>query len=114
MRLLDRYLLREFLVPFAYCLMGFLVFWISFDLIQELVELQRDNLNFSDFFEYYLWKLPELFSTVLPVALLLAMLYALTHHSRHNELTAMRSAGIGLWRICVPYLCIGVTFSLLL
>ena len=32
MRLLDRYLLRELLVPLGYCLGGFLIFWISFDL----------------------------------------------------------------------------------
>ena len=31
MRLLDRYLLRELLVPFGYCLSGFIIFWISFD-----------------------------------------------------------------------------------
>ena len=28
-RLLDRYLLRELLIPLGYCLSGFLIFWIS-------------------------------------------------------------------------------------
>ena len=36
MRLLDRYLLRELLVPLGYCLGGFLVFWITFDVFSEL------------------------------------------------------------------------------
>ena len=30
MRLHDRYLFRELLTPLAYCLGGFLIFWISF------------------------------------------------------------------------------------
>ena len=73
MRLLDRYLLREFLIPFGYCLTGFLIFWMSFDLFQDLPELQRDHLHFLDYVEYYLWKTPELLIIVLPVALLLAL-----------------------------------------
>lgn len=112
MRLLDRYLLREFLLPFVYCLAGFLIFWVSFDLLQELPELQRDHLRFADFLEYYLWKMPELLSTVLPVALLLALLYALTNHARHHELTAIRAAGVSLWRLSVPYFCVGIVCSL--
>src|SRR4030095_5037153 len=63
---------------------------------------------------YYLLKLPELLNTALPVALLLAMLYALTSHARHNELIAMRAAGLSLWRICVPYFLVGALLSLAL
>ena len=51
---------------------------------------------------------------ILPAALLLALLYALTNHARHQELTAMRAAGQSLWRLCFPYLAVGVFFSVLL
>lgn len=112
MRLLDRYILREFLIPFGYCLAGFLIFWMSFDLFQDLPELQRDHLHFLDYIEYYLWKVPELLIIVLPVAMLLALLYALSSHARYHELTAMRSAGISLWRISLPYLLVGFVASL--
>lgn len=111
MRLLDRYLLREFVVPFAYCLVGFLVFWVSFELFQELSDLQKDQLTFLEILAYYAWKIPELLLTVLPVALLLSLLYALTNHARHHELTAIRAAGIGLWRLSVPYLLVGLVCS---
>jgi lipopolysaccharide export system permease protein len=45
------------------------------------------------------------------VALLLALLYALTSHARHQELTAMRAAGLSLWRVCLPYFAVGLIFS---
>ena len=108
MRLLDRYLFRELLAPLAYCLGGFLIFWISFDAFKSLSEFQDDKLHLADVVEYYLAMLPELVVTVLPIALLLALLYALTHHARHNEITAMRAAGISLWRVCLPYLIVGI------
>lgn len=114
MRLLDRYLLREFLVPLVYCLTGFLIFWIAFDLFSELHNMQEKRLLAREIAEYYFFKAPELFTLVLPIALLLALLYALTNHVRHNEVTAIRAAGVSLWRICLPYFAIGFFASLAL
>lgn len=114
MRLLDRYLLRELLVPLFYTLSGFLAFWISANLVAQMDEFQKRKLGISDVVEYYLVGLPEILVTILPVALLLALLYALTNHARHNELTAMRAAGISLWRLSVPYLSVGILFSITL
>src|SRR4051812_22731713 len=60
MRLLDRYLLRELLVPLAYCLSGFLLFWVSFDLLAELSGFQEDNLGAAEIVRIYVFKAPEL------------------------------------------------------
>jgi len=111
MRLLDRYLLRELLVPLAYCLAGFLIFWLAFDLFSEMGELQEHKLHGGDIAEYYLARIPEFVVIVLPIALLLALLYALTNHARHNEITAMRAAGLSMWRLAVPYLGVGLLGS---
>src|SRR5688572_1354966 len=114
MRLLDRYLLRELCVPLIYCLAGFLVFWISFDLFDNLEDFQDANLGLASIARYYFIKTPELLVTVLPVALLLALLFALTNHGRHNEMIAMRAAGLSLARISLPYLGVGLCLSALL
>ncbi|MEO5802814.1 MAG: LptF/LptG family permease [Verrucomicrobiota bacterium] len=112
MRLLDRYLLRELLLPLGYCLGGFLIFWISFDLLKDLDRFQKHGLNVADIIEFYLVTGPEFFLETMPIGLLLALLYALTTHARHNELTAMRAAGISLWRFSAPYFAVGLFFSL--
>src|SRR4051812_46144748 len=114
MRLLDRYLLRELLVPLVYCLGGILLFWVFFDLFGQLNTFQNKKLNISDITEYYLLSLPGILAIILPIALLLALLYALTNHARYNEITAIRSAGISLWRLCLPYLAVGFAGSVLL
>ena len=111
MRLLDRYLLRELMVTLGSCLGGFLIFWVAFDLLGELEGFQRRQLGAADVLLYYWYGMPELLATVLPVGLLLALLYALTHHARHNELTAIRSAGVGFARLCLPYFVVGLTFT---
>jgi len=114
MRLLDRYLFRELLTPLAYCLGGFLIFWISYYLFTELQEMQERKLHLLDVIEYSVAMTPEFLVTILPVVLLLALLYTLTNHARHNEITAMRAAGVSLWRLCVPYLAVGLAASVVL
>jgi lipopolysaccharide export system permease protein len=114
MRLLDRYLFRELLTPLAYCLGGFLIFWISFDLFTNLEEFQDRKLHLLDVIALETAKTPDSMVTILPVALLLALLYALTQHARYNEITAMRAAGVSLWRICVPYFIVGLIASVVL
>lgn len=114
MRLLDRYLLRELLVPLIYCLCGFLLFWVVSDLFAELESFQRKKLLLTDIVQYYLVITPEFLVVVLPIALLLAMLYALTNHARHHEITAIRAAGVSLLRLSLPYLFVGLVCSLAL
>ena len=112
MRLIDRYLLRELLAPLGYCLGGFLLFYVSFDLIFQMGRFQDAHLPFVDIVKYYGATLPQVMADqVIPVALLLALLYALTNHSRHNELTAMRAAGVGVWRLALPYLAVGAALG---
>ena len=111
MRLHDRYLFRELLTPLAGCLGGFMIFWISFFFFTRLDEMREANLHFLDTVEFALAELPAFFLPVLPFTLLIALLIALTQHTRHHELTAMRAAGISLWRLCLPYFCVGLAAS---
>jgi lipopolysaccharide export system permease protein len=110
-RLLDRYLLRELLVPFGYCVAAFCILWTVVDVFMELEDLQEHAVNLFDLVLYYAIKTPEVLVLIVPLALLLALLYALTNHSRYHELTAMRAAGISLWRIAAPYLTVGLILS---
>lgn len=112
MRLLDRYLFRELFTPLAYCLGGLLVLGTCFSLFGDLSELQERKLHLLDVIEYSVAIMPGFLVLVLPITLLLALLYTLTNHARANELTAMRAAGLSLWRICVPYFFAGLLASL--
>jgi len=114
MRLLDRYLFRELFASLVYCLGGFMIFWISYDLFTGLEEMQERKLHLLDVLEYVAMMVPEYFVTVLPVSLLLALLYTLTHLARHNEITAMRAAGVNLWRLSAPYFLVGCLASIAL
>jgi len=108
MRLLDRYLLGELLVPLVYCLAGFQIFWVAFDLFSNLQHYQDLNLEWKKVLEITLLRIPSFINTVLPIAFLLALLYTLTNLVRYNELVAMRAAGVSMRRVCVPFFVVAL------
>lgn len=109
MRLLDRYLLREFVPPLVVILCGVLALWISFDLLGRLDGFQEDGLGAADIAEHYFVEVPSLLGEVLmPASLMLALLYSVTRLARHNELVAIRAAGVGTWRLLMPFLAVGL------
>jgi len=108
MRLHDRYLFRELMTPLAFCLGAFMVLGISLFFKGELSTIQEKKLDGLETVAYCAASLPEFLVVVLPILLLLSLLYALTHHARYNELTALRAAGVSLWRLCLPYFVVGL------
>jgi len=114
MRLHDRYFFRELITPLAFCLGGFSVLWLADFFFTKIGEMQEHKFQLRDGIEYFIALSPEFFVLALPIALLLALLYALTHHARHNEITALRAAGVSLGRLCVPYFGVGILASMIL
>jgi lipopolysaccharide export system permease protein len=111
MRLLDRYLLRELFTPLAFCLVGLQSLIVFITIFGDAPKIEEARLHFFGSLAYAAAASTGYLSIVIPVSLLLALLMVLTQHARYNELTAMRAAGISLWRICAPYFSVGLAAS---
>ena len=114
MKLIDRYLLREHLIPVFYCLTGLSMIFVIVDLFEHLGKFLEAKTPLHLILRYYLCSLAPTMDLLAPAALLLATLYTLWQFTRHNELTAMRASGLSLRRIMAPFLGVGIAFSLLL
>jgi lipopolysaccharide export system permease protein len=112
-RILDKYLFREVLVPTLYCFDAFAMLWIVIDLFDNLPDFIEYQAGFGLILQYYFVALPELIVTILPMSLLLGLLWCLSNMGRYNELTAMRASGVSLVRVATPALGIGLVASLL-
>jgi lipopolysaccharide export system permease protein len=108
MKILDRHLLREFLLPLFYTLAGFALVYVVIDLFENLERFRSHGVRSADILRYYRDMLPTVLDIVMPVSLLLATLYTLADLTRHNEITAMRACGFSLNRVMVPYLGMGL------
>jgi lipopolysaccharide export system permease protein len=111
MRILDRYVISKFVMPFIYCLVGFLAIWFIFDLADNLQDFMEGKASFSLLRDYYLTQIPEIIVMSIPVATLLALLYSLTAMSRSNEIISMLGAGVSVTRVIAPLIFIGVLLA---
>jgi lipopolysaccharide export system permease protein len=111
-RLLDRYILRNFLEAYFYCVAGFLSLWVIFDVSDNISLFLDRQFGFVRTVEFYLTQLPQVLLILLPVALLLAILFSLGRMSRANEIVSMMAAGVSIPRLLLPLLAIGFLTTL--
>jgi len=108
MRLLDRYVIRNFVQAYFYCIAGFISIWLIFDISDNISTLLDERIGLLLAVQYYLTQVPQVFIILLPVSLLLALLFALGRMSRANEIVSMLTAGVSLPRTLLPLVVIGL------
>lgn len=112
MKILDRYILREFGLTLAYCVAAFVMIEIIADLFDKFSRLVEARLGPLPIVLYFSAHATRHLEFIMPAALLLTTLYTLWRFSRYGELTAMRASGVSIYRIMLPLLTMGILTSL--
>ncbi len=112
MRILDRYIIKNFLMPFFYCLSLFIFLYIIIDLFGHLDEILKHKVPILILQEYYLSMIPFIILHTAPVASLISAIYVISTMNKHDEIIAMRAAGINIFRILAPFIFIGIAISI--
>src|SRR5947199_6086992 len=102
MNLFDRYITRNFLQAYLYCIIGFISIWLIFDVSDSISTFLDQHLSLGRVLEYYGTQVPQILVILLPVSLLLALLFVLGRMSRANEIVSMLTAGTSLFRVLAP------------
>jgi lipopolysaccharide export system permease protein len=108
MRLLDRYVIRNFLQVYLYCIAGFISIWLIFDVSDNISTFIDQHVPLSLVIRYYGTQIPQVFIILLPVSLLLSLLFSLGRMSRANEVVSMLTAGVSLPRVLRPLVGMGL------
>src|SRR5213078_4766455 len=108
MKLLDRYVIRNFLQVYLYCIAGFISIWLIFDVSDNISTFIDEHIGLLLAVRYYATQVPQVFIILLPVSLLLALLFTLGRMSRANEIVSMLTAGVSLPRVLLPLIGIGL------
>jgi lipopolysaccharide export system permease protein len=111
LKLLDRYVVRNFLQAYFYCVAGFLSIWLVFDISDNISIFLDRHFGLLLVGEFYLTQLPQVLVILLPVSLLLALLFSLGRMSRTNEIVSMLTAGVSLPRMLLPLLGMGLLMT---
>ena len=94
-------------------LLAMIGIYMVIDIFERMDEFVSHNAAWTDFFLYYLYKIPFIGYFMGPQAVLLATVITLASLAQKNELTAMKASGVSLSQITSPILVASVIFSLL-
>src|SRR5262245_47862804 len=102
-RIIDRYLLRQFLQTFVICccsLIGLYIVIDGFANLEEFINYGHDHGGLLAVMgPYYLYRSLSVFDSISNVLTLIAAMFTVTWIQRHNEMTALEAAGIPKGRI---------------
>ena len=106
--ILDRYLVREYLVLMGIGLAVAATLFVVIDLLQTLDRFIRIKPPLLYVFEHFLFRVPAALHDGLPVVTLVATIFLFLALARYHELTAMKAAGMSLYRVALPILLVGL------
>ncbi len=109
---IDRYLLREMLVPLLVGLGTFVVMITGHMLFTVVDRVVEHGVGLPSVAKFVALQVPYAMLLSLPASALLASSLALNRMASENELTALRAGGAGFWRILRPVLLVGLGASL--
>jgi lipopolysaccharide export system permease protein len=111
MTILDRYIVRQFVSTFFFGLLAFLLIFLIIDMMEKLDDFIDANVPVLTIIQYYLWFTPEIVKLMTPIAMLLASLFVTGRLSSQNELSAIKSSGVSLYRVLIPFLVVSFLVS---
>lgn len=99
MKLLDRYVLCEWLKVFLLAMLVTIGLILLEDMYNELQGMLEQGASLKDIYHYYVALTPSFFPIIVPLALLVSLLFSLGQMHRNHEITAMRAAGLNVFKI---------------
>ncbi|MBC2596425.1 LptF/LptG family permease [Ruficoccus amylovorans] len=114
MSLLDRYVFSEWLKIFVLALAATLGILLLERLYDDLPDFIGWGATTWEVLKYFGLYTPSFLPTIIPISLLISLLFSLGNLHRNNEIVAMRSAGMNLWRITRSLWVAGAVLSALL
>ncbi len=102
MKILNKYIIKEHLIPFSMSLFVLLFILLANFLLRSMDRFLGKGLDLSLIFEYVFLNLAWILALAVPMAMLVATLMAFGRLSSDNEIVAMRSLSISFIKLIMP------------
>jgi LPS export ABC transporter permease LptG/LPS export ABC transporter permease LptF len=110
-RILDAYVVREFLSIFFLVLVGFVMLMLVFTTFELLGDILRFHISLFTVGDYLVNLTPMMLYQITPLAVLIAVLVTFGVLNRNSEIVAMKATGISIYRLVVPVVSISAILA---
>ncbi len=111
MKIIHKYVLREHAGPLVFALSALTSLMLLNYVAKQLGNLVGKGLDWTVILEFFVLSLPFTVAMTLPMAVLVAVLYAFSRLAAENEITALKANGVSMTRLLVPVTGVGALLS---
>lgn len=102
MKLIDKLVFKELIGPFVFGVLAFTTLFFAGDYLLKLTAFLSDGVSVYNIIKMIVFYIPTIVFYTLPMATLLAVIFAVGRISGESEMTAMFAGGISYKRILLP------------
>lgn len=113
MKIIDKYLIKQFLSTVFFGLLAFTLIFVVIDMMENLDDFIDQDVPGDIILHYYFVFMPEIIKLITPVAVLFAALFTAGKSASLSELTAIKASGVSMYRFMLPFLITTFFISLL-
>ena len=111
MKIIYKYVIDEYLKILCYALFTFIIIYLIVDFFERFDMFVKYKASVGIIAKYFLFKIPLAVYQIIPAAVLLSTLLTVGIMSKNNEITAMKSSGISIYKISGPLLLIALVIT---
>jgi len=100
MKILNRYLLREFFRLLFFCEGIFLFLFLTVDFLQKIDNFIEAKTSNEVMLLYFAYKVPFVAMSMLPPAALISVIILFSSMGKRNEIAALKASGISVLKVC--------------
>ena len=104
MKILDRYILKKFLVSYLFVVLILVAVIMVIDITEKSDDFLEHQLTFKQIAGYYLDFIPWIANLITPITVFIATVFVTSKLAGHTEVIAILSSGISFLRMLLPYL----------
>jgi len=112
LKLLDKYIIREFIKPFLLSISAFVIIMLSSQLFWMMDLIIIKGIPAITIIKLIIYMIPGVLVDALPLSVLFASILCISRISKDSELIVMRSTGIRFFRLIMPITILGAVISI--
>ncbi|HEY2376826.1 MAG TPA: LptF/LptG family permease [Gemmatimonadaceae bacterium] len=114
MKIISRYVLKEHLGPFTFALTALTSLMLLQYIARQFGNLVGKGLRWQVIAEFFVLSIPFTVAMTLPMAVLVAVLYAFSRLASENEITALKAGGVSMRQLLIPSLSLAFVLALVM
>lgn len=104
MKLIDRYILKQFLGAFIFTVLIIVSVIVVIDITEKTEKFVRAELEAGQIFAYYMDFIPWIANFITPLTVFIATVFITAKLAGRTEIIAILSSGVSFRRMLIPYL----------